>query len=135
MSSSPIPTAPFTPQEGRRFGLVVGGAFLALAALSFWRGRTIVAISVLGTLGFVLVVWGTFAPARLAVPYRLWMGLARVLAPIMTPVFMAVMYFVVLTPIAIIRRLLGGNPLVARGADGYWVERPRGHRSSMERQF
>ena len=133
--STRVKTAPFTPKEGRRFGLLVGAAFLALAVLSLWRGRTMSVVAVFGTVGLLLALAGAFAPARLALPYRLWMGIARVLAPIMTPVFMAVMYFVVLTPVAVVRRLFGGNPLVARGPQSFWIERPQGYRSSMERQF
>ena len=135
MSAAALKDKPFTRSDGRRFGLVVGGAFLALAGLSLWRGRGLYVVLGLAALGALLVFGGLLVPARLGPPYRAWMGLAKVLAPVMTPVFMAVMYFVVLTPVAALRRMIGGNPLVARGTESFWIERTRSGRSSMERQF
>jgi hypothetical protein len=53
---------------------------------------------------------------------------------------MGIVYFVVLTPIAFLRRLAGGNPMTHEIADdGYWVTRvkpdPEASRKRMERQF
>ena len=125
----------FTATDGRRFGFLVGGAFLALGALSVWRGRSLIVTGAFAAVGLTLAIWALVAPARLASPYRAWMGIAKILGPIMTPVFMSVMYFVVLTPVAIIRRLLGGNPMVARGPESFWIARSATRGRSMERQF
>lgn len=125
----------FSAGDGRRFGFIVGGAFLVLAALSVWRGRSPIVAAALGAIGLTLALWALVAPTRLAPVHRAWMGIAKVLAPIMTPVFMSVMYFVILTPVAIVRRLAGGNPLVARGEDSYWIAREATRGRSMERQF
>jgi hypothetical protein len=40
------------------------------------------------------------------------MKLAHALSKVTTPIFMGIVYFVVLTPIGFIRRSFGGNPLV-----------------------
>jgi hypothetical protein len=127
--------APFSAAEGRRFGFLVGGAFLVLGALSVWRGRSVIVAGVLAGIGLTLAIWALVAPARLGTVYRAWMGIAKVLAPIMTPVFMSVMYFVVLTPVALVRRLAGGNPLISPGPDSFWSTRTATRGRSMERQF
>jgi hypothetical protein len=66
------------------------------------------------------------------------MGLAHAISKVTTPIVMGIMYLLVLTPIGLIRRNLGGNPL-AHGLEhgGYWKSRPAGKRqsASLERQF
>ena len=122
--------------EGRKFGLLVGGAFLLIAAISYWRGHFI-APRVLATLGALLVAGGTLAPAHMGPIYNFWMGFAQVLSKVTTPIFMGAVYFVVLTPMAFLRRMLGGNPMKHTPTDAsYWA--PHEKRSdplSMERQF
>jgi hypothetical protein len=68
------------------------------------------------------------------------MKLAHALSRITTPIFMGIVYFVVLTPAGLIRRTFGRNPLVHAAENGsYWEARPtREHeaqRRRMERQF
>src|SRR5687768_11881758 len=125
-----------TTSDLRSFGLLVGGVFVALAALLAWRGRPPVVSLIPGTLGTMLMLVGVASPRLLATPYRLWMGLALLMSKVTTPVLMAVIYFVVLTPIALLRRAFGRNPLSGEGGDSRWVLRPAGERqSALDRQF
>jgi hypothetical protein len=128
--------ARLTPREGRRFGLTVGAAFLVLAALMWWRGRVPGEVA-FGILGGLLVLAGLAAPARLGPVYRVWMGLAGLLSKVTTPIFMGVVYFLVLTPVALVLRLLGKHPLGSPGrAESIWVGREPGQRrSDLLRQF
>jgi len=129
--------AGLTPREGRKFGLTVGAAFLVLAAVSRWRGHQI-APFVLASLGGVLVLAGAVLPGQLAPVYRAWMQLALLLSKVTTPIFMGLVYFVVLTPTGLLIRLFGRNPLKTRKLDGsYWVTRPAAKQEtdSLTRQF
>ncbi len=125
-----------TAAEGRKFGLTVGAAFLVLAAISFWRGHR-VPVAVLGTLGAVLVLAGIVLPSRLGPVQRAWMALAEGISKVTTPVFMSLVYFVVITPAAFVARLVGHAPLRHRPLEGsYWQPRPEGKRTSdLTRQF
>jgi hypothetical protein len=126
-----------TAAEGRRFGLTVGGAFLAIAAITWWRGHPN-ATMIAGALGAALALAGLAAPTHLGPVERAWMALAHAISKVTTPIVMGVMYLLVLTPVGAIRRALGGNPLVhALQRDGFWRERPAGRRRSadMRRQF
>jgi hypothetical protein len=127
----------FTAAHGRRFGLTVGGAFLFLAAIAWWRGSP-TTLTVLGSIGAALALAGLIVPAHLGPVERGWMRLAHVISKVTTPLVMGVMYLVVISPIGALRRLLGGNPLVhAERERSYWRERPAGARrsASMQRQF
>jgi hypothetical protein len=129
--------ARLTAAEGRKFGVQVGLAFLAIAAFLWWRGKP-GALPWLGGLGGLLVAAGLLIPAQLGPVYKAWMGLALLLSKVTTPIFMGIVYYVVLTPIGLVMRLLGRDPLKHPGADGgVWVARPTGPgaHGSMERQF
>jgi hypothetical protein len=126
-----------TRAEGRRFGFTVGGAFLILVAVALWRQRYLVA-EVLGALSAALILGGLLVPTHLGPVERAWMKWAHAISRVTTPVVMAVMYFGVLTPIGLIRRWVGQNPVEHRPSAGsYWKTRPAGKRrsTSMEQQF
>ncbi len=129
--------ARLTRQEGRKFGSTVGAAFLALSGLLWWRGRHSAAF-VFMALGGALVLAGLVAPARLGPIYRAWMGFAHVLSRVTTPVFMGIVYFLVLTPTSWLMRLFGRNPIRRPLSEGsFWVRKPAGdgQRGRMEHQF
>ena len=129
--------ARLTAAEGRRFGFTVGAAFLALAAIGWWRGGGI-AMMIFATLGGLLSVAGLVIPTQLGPVERAWMGLAHAISKVTTPIVMGIMYLVVLTPIGMIRRAVGGNALEHPATNGsYWQSRPEGTRrsTSLERQF
>jgi hypothetical protein len=126
-----------TAEEGRKFGLTVGAAFLALSGLLWWRGRHSAAL-VFMALGSLLVLAGLVVPARLGPIYRAWMGFALLLSRVTTPVFMGIVYFLILTPTGGIMRLFGKNPIRRPLSEGsFWVRRPAGdgRRGRMEHQF
>ena len=128
--------ARLSPAQGRKFGLLVGGVFLLIGGLSRWRGHD-TAPFVLWSLGGALVLGGAFIPSLLGPVYRGWMGLAHILSKVTTPIFMGVVYFVVLAPVGLFRRMFGRNSLVrARGAT-FWITRPPGpaRRGDLNRQF
>jgi hypothetical protein len=127
--------ARLTPAEGRKFAFPVGAAFLALAALTWWRD-TAWAWRVFASLGGLLLVAGALIPGQLGPVYRAWMGLAHAISKVTTPIFMGVVYYVVLTPIGLLMRLVGRKPLVHAEQDGgFWRAAPSGGRADLERQF
>ena len=128
--------ARLTVAQGRRFGLTVGGAFLVFAAIAWWRGSP-TATNVFGALGAVLSVSGLAVPTMLGPVERAWMKLAHLISKVTTPIVMGAMYLLVLTPVGLLRRTLGGNPMVHTPDGGsYWKSRPAGSRAgNLTRQF
>jgi len=127
--------ARLTAAEGRKFAFTVGIAFAVLGGIVWWRENLRIA-AVLGSLAGVLLVLGIAMPAQLGPVQRAWMGLAHLISKVTTPIFMGVVYFLVVTPIALLMGVFGKRPLRARSASSYWQERPPDkQRSNLTRQF
>lgn len=124
-----------TRAEGRRFGVTVGLAFLALALVFWWRGHDVPrAIAGLAALAFLL--GGLLLPAYMGPVYRAWMRMGLALSRVTTPVFMSVIFFLVITPFGLVARAVGHRPLRPRGSDSFWRPRAEGDRKSdLRRQF
>ena len=78
-------------------------------------------------------------PAVLGPANRLWFRFGQLLHRVISPVVMAVLFFVVLTPFAVVMRLAGRDPM-RRAFDGeaasYWITREPGPTpDSMKNQF
>ncbi len=110
----------------REFGLIVGGVLLLL---STWWSQIALPI------GSVLVLLGLVFPLALYWPNKAWMALAEVLSFVMTRVILAFVFFAIVTPIGLIKRLFGWDPLNRRAAksESYW--RPYSERQRDPRHY
>jgi hypothetical protein len=126
--------ARLTPREGRKFALTLAVAFGVLAGVAWWR-ESPRATLIFGAVAEAFVLGGLLVPGKLGPVYRAWMGFAHALSRITTPIFMGVVYFLVITPIAVIRRTVGGNPLRAHHGASGWVDRQQAPRGDLTRQF
>lgn len=106
----------------REFGLLVGGILVLLGGWPLWRGRGGPFSQGLLVVGALLVILGLVAPFLLRWPYRGWMALAEALSVVMTSVILTIVYFLVVTPLGLLRRVLGSDPLRRRAttAGSYW---------------
>lgn len=95
----------------REFGLVMGAIVAGLFGLFFpWlldRGFVLWPWLVAA----VFAVWGIIAPASLRPVYDGWMKVGLFLNKIMTPVILSIVFFLVVTPTALIRRLAGRDSI------------------------
>ena len=124
----------YTSAQGRKFGVTVGIAFAVLATISWWRGHHY-PVYVLGALGGLLVLGGLLIPRQLGPVERGWMQLAVLISKVTTPVFMGVVYFLVLLPIGLVMRAFGRNGVKHQSVnDSYWAPRSTA-RGSMLNQF
>jgi hypothetical protein len=127
--------ARLTPAEGRKFGLTLAAAFGVLALIAWWRGGEHAPI-VLGTLAGLFLLGGVLVPARLGPVQRAWMGMAHAISKVTTPIFMGLVYFLVITPSGVVRRLFGANALrAAQRRTSGWVDRREQPRGDLTRQF
>lgn len=129
-----IPAGLTPAAAGRRFGLTVGLAFVVFAGIAFWREHPLAA-RILVTPGALLLMAAAVIPTALGPVERAWMGFALLLSKVTTPIFMGAVYFLVLTPIGVVRRLAGANSVaVPPKQPSFWAPRDAA-RSDLHRQF
>lgn len=106
----------------REFGLVVGAAFTLLGSWWLFRGKFFEGARILVPLGVSLIVLGAISPRILVYPNKAWMKLAEGLSFVSTRIILAFVFFLVLTPIGLIKRAMGWDPLHRRSPslDSYW---------------
>lgn len=125
-----------TRAEGRKFGLTVGIAFLALGGVLLWRGHDAAAYGAAAA-GGLLAAAGLLVPARLGPVRRLWMRMAEAVSKITLPFLMGAVFYLVLTPVGLLMRLFGRDPMERDDeARSVWKRREEvGGRGGMENQF
>ncbi len=131
-----IPQQPDARQL-RNFGLVVGGvwAFIGLWPVIVRGGSPRVWAVVLAAL---LLLPALIVPGRLRPVHRMWMAVGNALGWVNTRLILGVVFFVVVTPMGLIMRMLRDDPL-RRGfegkADTYRVPRQPRKPTHLLRQF
>lgn len=126
------------PGSERAFGAVFAVVFAVVALWPLLDGAPI--------RWWALVVAALFAAAALLFPValkplnRLWFVLGLAMHKVVSPLVMALLFYVAVTPMALLMRLAGKDPLrlkFDRDAKSYWIERrPAGPApESMRHQF
>ena len=126
--------ARLTAAEGRKFAFTVGTAFLVFAGVALWRDHPVM-WRVLAGLGGAFWLAGLTVPAHLGPVFRAWMGLAHLISRVTTPIFLGIVYFVVIMPVGVLMRVFGRNPVRhAAKNDSYWAPRVEA-RGNLTNQF
>jgi Saxitoxin biosynthesis operon protein SxtJ len=108
----------------RSFGLSVGTVLLLIAAYQWWQGR-ILRAEILGGIGAVLVLLGYSAPMLLKWPSAVWWKFAMVLGYINARVILTIIFALALTPVSLLWRLLGRDPLARKQSAWHgWTPHP-----------
>ena len=106
----------------REFGLIVGGVLLLLSLWWLYRGKFPAVSPITLPLGAALILLGLVFPKALVWPNKAWMALAEVLSFVTTRIILAFVFFAIVTPIGVVKRLFGWDPLHRRAgaSDSYW---------------
>jgi hypothetical protein len=132
-----------TPETGsnRAFGCIVGAISMAIGAVKAGLAAALTPVAfLLLVAGAGLLIVGIVAPARLSALNRLWLRLGGAMAKVVNPLILALLFILLVTPLALVMRLIGKRPLRLapdRAAASYWIAREPadGHPSNMTRQF
>ena len=122
MESGEVASTP-SALELRWFGVLVFVLFGAIGGLVLWRFASLAAAVTAWGLGTALAV-PYYAVPRLRLPfYRLWMFLTHPIGRFVSNGALAIVYFLILTPIALAFRLFRRDALALRfdrAAPSYW---------------
>ena len=109
----------------RTFGVSIGCVFLLITGLLIWSEHH-TAAWVTGSLGGFLILAGLVLPGALALPYRPWMAFAHGLGWFNTRLLLTLFFYLALTPMGLLMRILGKRPLDMKWdpeAESYWIPR------------
>jgi hypothetical protein len=118
--------------QAQRSTALVAAVLSLIGAWQWYRGRE-AAMTVLGVLAVLTVVLAAIPAAALWFN-RGWMRLAVMLAYVNTRILLTVFYYVCITPIGWIARVLGHDGLARRGpkAPSYWHPRSKTRQSKED---
>jgi hypothetical protein len=116
-----------------KFGLTMGIAFVVLGAVVFIFGSHPERGYALAGIGLLFLLFAWIAPAALRPVRKGWMAFAFALGWVMSRVILTVFFFIAVTPVGLIMRLLGRDPLEIRAVnDSYWIPRERKPREAKD---
>jgi Saxitoxin biosynthesis operon protein SxtJ len=107
------------------FGLFIAGLLVILSAYTGYRGADISVVCGLISISFVIGLVAFLKP-RLLVPLKkIWLMIGEIMGKIISPITLGIIFFMIITPISIIGRLMGRDELrlKRRVAQSYWVNR------------
>ena len=108
----------------RKFGLLVGGMFAVFGLIVLLRHKAHYPYFLWP--GVALIAFGAMLPRTLKYVYLAWMSLAFVLGFVISHVILGLFFFLVITPIGLIARLVGKDFLslkLDRKGASYWIPR------------
>jgi hypothetical protein len=111
-------------KEIRKFGIIAFIFFGCLCALGLWRQKPVAvyAFGFLSLLGIIFVL----LPIQMKPIYDVWLRIAHFVGRTVTITILTVAYYSVITPAALIKRVVSGRPLPMRPDKelaSYWVAR------------
>jgi hypothetical protein len=123
----------------RQFGLALAGILIIFGAVHFIRHR-IVLSEWFAAAGVVALCISVVRPMALRPVYAVFIKVAHAIGWFNTKVILTLIYFALITPIAVIMRVLGNDPLnmkTDKKLSTYWVKRPvlKAAREQLEKQF
>ena len=122
----------------RSFGFVFTAFFAIIGLLPLLHGHSLRIWALAVSAVFLLLA--LLLPACLTPLNRLWTKFGMLLHHIVSPLALGILFFLVVTPIGLVMRLFGKDPLrlrLDRSAGSYWIERtpPGPAADSLKNQF
>lgn len=125
--------------SNRNFGFLFAGVFALLSAYAGYKGDDVLRIYGWLIAGIVFGLAAIVAPNLLTPFNKAWMKLGELMGKVVSPLVLGVIFFVLITPIALVSRLFGRDELRLKktNARSYWIDRvpPGPAGDSFKNQF
>ena len=121
--------------SNKSFGLLFFVFFLILALWPLKNGNSLNLFFI--TISGIFLILGLINSKLLSPLNKLWIKFGEILGMIIAPIVMALVYFVILTPVSLAVRILGKDLLglkFLKEKESYWIKRKK-NLGSMKKQF
>ena len=127
-------TEEINKSSNRSFGLVFFIVFLLIGIYPLFKNGEFRSWSII--ISLIFLVLGIIDSKLLSPLNKLWFKFGLMLGKIISPLIMGIIFFIVVTPTAIIMRILGKDLLNLKynKKDSYWIEKSD-VKSKMKNQF
>ena len=126
------------PSE-RTFGFVFTGIFLLIAAYLWYHDAKPVTIQAFLVLAVAFLAFTLSMPIALRPLNKAWYKLGLLMGRVVSPIVLGILFFILITPIAMVMRLAGRDPLKLRkqNVQSHWIDRtpPGPESTSFKDQF
>lgn len=120
-------------------GVWFPGFFILVGGLVLYRTHSLPIAAAIWTPAFVISLVGYFVPAFMRYIYVGWMCAAFPIGWVVSHLILAIIFYLVLTPIGLVMRVAGRDPMrraFDRSAKTYWhAHNPGGDTARYFRQF
>ena len=126
-----------TAKDLRQFGLLIGGVFTVIGLWPVVFRSELPRLWAMA-LGSLLIVLGGLVPQSLKQVHGGWMKLGHILGSINTRIILGIIYYLLITPMGLVMRLMGKDPMhraLTQGTDTYRIVRAPRPRHHMRNQF
>ena len=121
--------------SNKSFGLLFFVVFLIIGLWPLKNGENLNIYFIIASLVFLILA---LLNSKLLTPLnKSWIKLGEILGIIIAPIVMALVYFVILTPVSFIVRIFGKDLLslkLLKDKETYWIKRKK-NLGSMKKQF
>ena len=121
--------------QNRSFGLLFFVVFLVIGLWPLTKSGEINLYLI--SIAVIFLNLGLSKSKMLSPLNKAWIKLGEILGRIIAPIVMALVYFLILTPISLLVRLLGKDLIGMKFSNdikSYWIKRKK-HLGSMDKQF
>ena len=128
-----------TTKDLRQFGIVLGLILGVIGGIHYLKGHEH-SYPWLFAAGAVSIMLGVLTPGVLKPAFTVFTKVAHAIGWFNTRVILALVYYILLTPIGLIMRLFGKDLLnvkIRKEEKSYWIRRPNtaATKETLERQF
>ena len=121
----------------RSFGITMGIIFFIISGLLMYYNKE--SYKIIGIIGSMFIGLGLTIPVMLKPFYFVWMTFAAILGWVMTRVLLSLVFYLIITPIGLITRIIGEDFLALKKTESnsYWNHRDSSEelKQDYERQF
>ena len=121
--------------QNRSFWILFFLVFLALGLWPLTKGNEINVYLI--SISLVFLVLGLFNSKILSPLSKAWIKLGEILGKIIAPIVMAIVYFIILTPVSLLVRVFGKDLIglkFKKNQNTYWIKRKK-DLGTMDKQF
>jgi len=118
-----IKNIPYSKRDIKSFGITMGIILFIISGLLMYYNKEI--YQVIGIIALTFVGLGLILPVVLKPLYFVWMTFAAILGWVMTRVILSLVFYLIITPIGLLTRIIGEDflALKKKNLDSYWNHR------------